>query len=56
VLELGRHDMEARIARLVSAWPDLQARGVVTAHADLRYPNGFALRRSEPPKGNKKTT
>jgi cell division protein FtsQ len=54
VLELGRNDMEARIARFASAWPDLQARGVNTTHADLRYPNGFALRRAE--KEKKKAT
>ena len=48
VLELGRSDMEARIARLVSAWPELAARGVTPSHADLRYANGFALRRPDP--------
>ncbi len=47
VLELGRSDMEARIARLALAWPELRARGVSAMHADLRYPNGFALRAAE---------
>jgi cell division protein FtsQ len=44
-LELGRGDVEPRLARFVSAWPHLVARGVAPQHADLRYPNGFALRR-----------
>jgi cell division protein FtsQ len=52
VLELGRKDMEARVARFVSAWPELVARGVNQLHADLRYANGFALQKRE----NKKTT
>ena len=54
VLEMGRNDIEARIARFTSAWPELKARGVITTYADLRYPNGFALRRVE--KEKKKTT
>ncbi len=45
-LDLGRGGVEARIARFASAWPELAARGIATAHADLRYPNGFALRRT----------
>lgn len=45
VLELGRTDMQERIERFVAAWPGLTARGVETKHADLRYANGFALRR-----------
>lgn len=45
VLELGRGDIEGRIARFASAWPALAASGIETAHADLRYGNGFALRR-----------
>jgi cell division protein FtsQ len=45
VLELGRGDLDARLARFASAWPELAQRGVKTAHADLRYPNGFALRK-----------
>lgn len=46
-LVLGRGDVEARIARFVAAFPDLKARGIAVAHADLRYPNGFALRRAD---------
>ena len=49
VLELGRGDVESRVARFIAAWPDLMARGVKTTHADLRYPSGFALRQAEPP-------
>jgi cell division protein FtsQ len=48
-LDLGRGGVEARIARFVSAWPELAARGIASAHADLRYPNGFALRRTRSP-------
>jgi cell division protein FtsQ len=54
VLDLGRNDMEGRIARFASAWPELEARGVATTHADLRYPNGFALRVTEKPKDRDK--
>ena len=43
VLELGRDDIEARLARFARAWPVVAARGVETKHADLRYANGFAL-------------
>jgi cell division protein FtsQ len=46
VLELGRGDIQPRIARFVAAWPQLAAQGVETAHADLRHANGFALRRA----------
>jgi len=45
VLDVGRTDIEPRLARFVAAWPGLAARGVETKHADLRYANGFALRR-----------
>lgn len=44
VLELGRHDIESRLARFATAWPSLADRAAI-AHADLRYGNGFALRR-----------
>ncbi|HXZ49922.1 MAG TPA: cell division protein FtsQ/DivIB [Usitatibacter sp.] len=45
VLELGRGDIAPRLARFAAAWPGLAARGVETRHADLRYANGFAIRR-----------
>jgi len=48
-LELGRGDIHPRLERFVAAWPGLLARGVRTTHADLRYANGFALRRAADP-------
>jgi cell division protein FtsQ len=45
-LEVGRADVAARLARFASAWPQLAAAGTQTVHADLRYDNGFALRRA----------
>lgn len=45
VLELGRGDIGPRLERFARAWPGLVASGVQTRHADLRYDNGFALRR-----------
>jgi len=53
-IDLGRSDMEARIARLVSVWPEMQARGVAPTHVDLRYPNGFALQQPQQPQPPKK--
>ena len=46
VIELGREDMLPRAQRLADAWPRLAAEGVAASVADLRYPNGFALRRA----------
>lgn len=43
---LGREDMVARAQRFAQAWPQVVARGVETRYADLRYPNGFALRQA----------
>jgi cell division protein FtsQ len=43
-LELGRGDVAPRLARFAAAWPKLDAAARDTAHADLRYANGFALR------------
>lgn len=45
VLEVGRSDVPARIQRFAAAWTQLAAAGTQTNHADLRYANGFALRR-----------
>jgi cell division protein FtsQ len=47
-ITLGREQeqspIEARLESFVAAWPRLQETlGVKIAHADLRYPNGFAL-------------
>ena len=44
---LGREDMVARAQRFAAAWPQLAARGIDPKYADLRYPNGFALRQPE---------
>jgi len=51
-IELGRDapndPVEARLARLVAAWPQTLARMPRKhEHVDLRYPNGFALRLAE---------
>jgi len=43
-LDVGRDDVEARLARFAAAWPQLSSQGVSSRHADLRYANGFALR------------
>lgn len=45
-LMLGREEIAARARRFAAAWPQVVARGVQTAYADLRYPNGFALRQA----------
>ncbi len=46
VIELGREQPEARLAKFVGAYDKtLGAIGVAVAYADLRYPNGFAVRR-----------
>ncbi len=44
VLELGRIDRVARLERFAAAWPRLALQDPAPKHADLRYPNGFALR------------
>jgi cell division protein FtsQ len=43
-VELGRREIEARLARFAAAWPRIAAEAGAATHADLRYPNGFALR------------
>lgn len=43
-IDLGRDDFDRRLARFVAAWPQIAAEAVAATHADLRYPNGFALR------------
>ena len=61
ILELGREDMQQRLARFVAVYPyslvtqnigdkSRQATGVA-AYVDLRYRNGFAVRRSVSEKG-----
>jgi cell division protein FtsQ len=48
VIELGRGETEARLARFAAAWPRVAASAAGATHADLRYPNGFALRGAAP--------
>ncbi|MCC5810231.1 MAG: cell division protein FtsQ/DivIB [Ectothiorhodospiraceae bacterium] len=44
-VKLGRQEVDARVQRFVRAWPAIQRRqSADLASADLRYPNGFALR------------
>lgn len=45
-LQLGRGDVRARLERFVAAWPQLAEAGQEPQYADLRYPNGFAVRRA----------
>lgn len=47
-LELGRGEVEARLARFAAVWPQLAAQARETKHADLRYPSGFALQSANP--------
>jgi len=50
VIELGREQPEARLAKFVGAYgKTLGLLGVTVAYADLRYPNGFAVRRPAMP-------
>ncbi|HUP96968.1 MAG TPA: cell division protein FtsQ/DivIB [Usitatibacter sp.] len=43
-IQLGRGDWQPRVQRFVSVWGRLPEPARATRHADLRYPNGFALR------------
>jgi cell division protein FtsQ len=45
-LELGREDWPQRVRRFVAAWTSLPEEARATRYADLRYANGFALRRT----------
>lgn len=46
VIELGREDMEVRLQKFARVYQQtLSKLGVSIAYADLRYPNGFAVRR-----------
>jgi cell division protein FtsQ len=46
---LGHEDIALRARRFAAAWPQVVANGVDTRYADLRYPNGFALRQAMTP-------
>lgn len=43
-IDLGRAQVEARLGRFAAAWPQIAAEAAEATRADLRYPNGFALR------------
>jgi cell division protein FtsQ len=44
-LEIGRDNVEGRLARFVDAYPrTLAGLGASVQYVDLRYPNGFAMR------------
>lgn len=46
VIELGRENMEERLAKFADVYQHtLSKLGVTFTYADLRYPNGFAVRR-----------
>ncbi len=49
VIEIGRSDVEARLSRFAAAWALVDEGARKATHADLRYPNGFALRGATPP-------
>ena len=49
VIELGREQMETRLTKFVSVYQSTLAKlGAQIRYADLRYPNGFAVRRPMP--------
>lgn len=49
-VQLGRHEVDNRVRRFVRAWPALaREQETQLAAADLRYPNGFAVRWGEQP-------
>ena len=45
-LQLGRGEVEARLARFAATWAQLAARHPEPKYADLRHANGFALRKT----------
>jgi len=56
LLELGRDDVQQRLARFVAVYPYtedriLNTKGSGAVHVDLRYRNGFAVRQSANDKG-----
>ena len=59
VIERGKEGVESRLARFAAAWPQVAAAAAGATRADLRYPNGFALRgiareeRGNAPKGRR---
>lgn len=45
-LQLGRGDVTPRLERFVAAWPIVSNRLSQPGQVDLRYPNGFAIKRA----------
>jgi cell division septal protein FtsQ len=45
-LALGRGEWRPRAERFAAAWPRLTEEARASTYADLRYPGGFALKRS----------
>ena len=43
---LGRGDWRPRAERFIAAWPRIAPEARATTYADLRYPGGFALKRT----------
>lgn len=58
VIELGREQMDVRLTKFVSVYQSTLANlGINVRYADLRYPNGFAVRRPQlEPQFNAPTT
>lgn len=55
-IELGREQMEARLGKFTSVYQTtLASLGVSLAYADLRYPNGFAIRKPNGKAASSKT-
>ncbi|MEO5694293.1 MAG: cell division protein FtsQ/DivIB [Usitatibacter sp.] len=46
IVAMGRGDWRPRTQRFVDAWPGVSESARTSRYADLRYPNGFALRRA----------
>ena len=56
MLELGREDTAARLAKFARVYQaELSGLNVPLAYADLRYPNGFAVRKPAQAKNRNNT-
>lgn len=57
VIELGREQMDERLEKFADVYQGtLSKLGVAVRYADLRYPNGFAVRKPETGKAGKPAT
>lgn len=57
VIELGREQMDERLEKFADVYQGtLSKLGVAVRYADLRYPNGFAVRKPETGKAEKPAT